>query len=336
MTTMVAPPSSSRSNTPTSTRDVDRVQPGRGFVEDVEDAALAAAQPRRDAQPLRLAAGQRRRGLPQAQVAEADVVDRAGAAATIGACSRNRLDRVVDGQAEDVGDGQPVEADVEDVASLSGRRGRCGQLAVMSGRYCTSRSMSPSPRHVGHWPARVLNEKCPGFHRWRRAARRVRRTGCVIWSKAPGVGRRGRPRVLADRRGVDLARPGGSRRGRGRGRGRAAPTRQSCARAAGTRLSRTRAVLPGAGRPGHRGHGRRTGKAAVTSCRLYRSPTVSVISPAGACPRGAVRPGPVPPDGRRAGQEGPDDRVRGPPRAAPGCPARRSGRPASRRPGRAR
>jgi hypothetical protein len=32
--------------------DVDRAQPGGRFVEDVEDAALAAAQPRRDSQPL--------------------------------------------------------------------------------------------------------------------------------------------------------------------------------------------------------------------------------------------------------------------------------------------
>ena len=44
--------------------------------------------------------------------------------------------------------------------------------------------MWPSPRQVGHWPSRVLNEKCPGFQRRRRAyadSANTRR----IWSNAP-------------------------------------------------------------------------------------------------------------------------------------------------------
>ena len=54
---------------------VKRVQPGRRLVEHVEHTALAAAQSRGDAQPLRLAAGQRRRGLAEPQVPQADLVD---------------------------------------------------------------------------------------------------------------------------------------------------------------------------------------------------------------------------------------------------------------------
>ena len=70
------------------------------------------------------------------------------------------------------------------VASLKRAPWQVGHGAVMSGRYWTSRSIWPSPRQVGHWPSRVLNEKCPGFQRCRRmsgdSANSRRR-----WSKAP-------------------------------------------------------------------------------------------------------------------------------------------------------
>ena len=56
--------------------DVHRVQARRRLVEHIEGVALAGAQAGRDAQPLRLAAGQRRRRLAQPQVAETDVEDR--------------------------------------------------------------------------------------------------------------------------------------------------------------------------------------------------------------------------------------------------------------------
>jgi hypothetical protein len=56
--------------------------------------------------------------------------------------------------------------------------------------------MWPMPRQVGHWPSRVLNEKCPG----------VRRSGEEAADLVEGSGVRGwrRSRVLSDRRGVDL------------------------------------------------------------------------------------------------------------------------------------
>ena len=70
------------------------------------------------------------------------------------------------------------------VASLNRAPWQVGHSTLMSGRYWTSRSMWPSPRQVGHWPSRVLNEKCPGFQRRRRAyadSANTRR----IWSNAP-------------------------------------------------------------------------------------------------------------------------------------------------------
>ena len=42
----------------------------------------------------------------------------------------------------------------------------------------------PSPRQVGHWPSRVLNEKCPGFQR-RRQAYADSANALRIWSNAP-------------------------------------------------------------------------------------------------------------------------------------------------------
>src|SRR5260370_20099838 len=54
---------------------VVRVQAGGRLVEDVQRAALAAAQPGGDPQPLRLAAGQGWGGLAEPQVTQADLVD---------------------------------------------------------------------------------------------------------------------------------------------------------------------------------------------------------------------------------------------------------------------
>ena len=91
---------------------VERVQPGGRLVEDVQRAALAAAQPGGDPQPLRLAAGQRRRRLAQPQVTEADLVD-----------GPQRPRRSVPGRrsapgrrarsGQHVGDGQAVDPDVQ-------------------------------------------------------------------------------------------------------------------------------------------------------------------------------------------------------------------------------
>jgi hypothetical protein len=92
--------------------NVERVQSRRGLVEDVEHAALAAAQARRDPQPLGLAAGQGRRGLAQPQVAQAHLVDgpqRRGDQSLL----REPAQRVVHGQAENISDGEAVDADVQ-------------------------------------------------------------------------------------------------------------------------------------------------------------------------------------------------------------------------------
>ena len=51
------------------------VQTDRGLVEDVEDTDQLRADLRRQAQALRLAARQRRRGAVELQVADADVVE---------------------------------------------------------------------------------------------------------------------------------------------------------------------------------------------------------------------------------------------------------------------
>jgi hypothetical protein len=86
------------------------VQPGGRLVEDVQGAALAAAQPGGDPQPLRLAAGQRRRGLAEPQVAQADLVDgpqRRGDRGLVG----EPLQGLVHAQAEHVGYGQAVDPD---------------------------------------------------------------------------------------------------------------------------------------------------------------------------------------------------------------------------------
>ena len=57
--------------------DVGEVEAGRRLVEDVERAAGGAlGQLGRELDPLRLAAGQRRRRLAEADVAETDVVQR--------------------------------------------------------------------------------------------------------------------------------------------------------------------------------------------------------------------------------------------------------------------
>ena len=57
-------------------RDVVEMQPGGRLVEDVEQPLAAVRrQMRRDLDALRLAAGQRRRRLAEAQVAEADLVE---------------------------------------------------------------------------------------------------------------------------------------------------------------------------------------------------------------------------------------------------------------------
>ena len=76
MTSRLCPACSSFRNAVEQLRDVVEVQPRRRLVEDVEHALAALGhQVRRDLDPLGLAAGQRRRRLPEAEVAETDLVE---------------------------------------------------------------------------------------------------------------------------------------------------------------------------------------------------------------------------------------------------------------------
>ena len=137
------------------------------------------------------------------------------------------------------------------VASLNRAPWQVGQPTAMSGRYWTSRSIWPSPRQVGHCPSRVLNEKCPGFQRRRPGVGGVGENAADLVER-PAVGRGRRPRVLADRRGVDLDDladageiqaadvPGQRRPAQQRPCGRDEAVQDECG-------------LPGAGRPGQRG-----------------------------------------------------------------------------------
>src|SRR6266571_8640693 len=55
--------------------NVIKVQPGRGLIEDVENALIVrAAEMRREFQPLRFPAGERRGRLPQTEIAEANFI----------------------------------------------------------------------------------------------------------------------------------------------------------------------------------------------------------------------------------------------------------------------
>ena len=74
-TITVLPRSRSRSRVADQLRVVALVQADRGLVEDVEDADQAGADLGREADPLRLAAGERARRAGQRQVADADVVE---------------------------------------------------------------------------------------------------------------------------------------------------------------------------------------------------------------------------------------------------------------------
>ncbi len=67
--------SRSRSSVADQPRVVALVQADRRLVEDVEDADELRADLRREPEPLRLAAGERRRRAVERQVADADVVE---------------------------------------------------------------------------------------------------------------------------------------------------------------------------------------------------------------------------------------------------------------------
>ena len=280
---------------------VERVQAGGRLVEDVQRAALAAAQPGGDPQPLRLAAGQGRRGLAEPQVTQSDLADRPQRRGDRGPVGEP-LQGVVHAQAEHVGDGQAVDPDgqggVVEAGAVAGRAldGDVGQVLdvevdVAEPAAGRALALAGVEREVPGLPAPPPGVRGLGEH----AADLVER---------PGVGRGRRPRVLADRRGVDLDDLADAAEVQAADVPGQRATRSARARAAGMRLSRTRAVFPAPDGPAS-AVSRCTGKAAVRSCRLYRSPISMVI-----CPPGPARCRTVPGHGRGPGQERADDRVR--------------------------
>src|SRR5207237_6103129 len=180
---------------------VERVQAGGRLVEDVQRAALAGAEPGCDPQPLRLAAGQGRRGLAEPQVTQSDLADGPQRRGDRGPAGQP-FQGVVHAQAEHVGDGQAVDPDgqggVVEAGAVAGRAldGDVGQVLdvevdVAEPEAGRALSLAGVEREVTGLPVPVPGVRGLGEH----AADLVER---------PGVGRRGRPRVLADRGGVDL------------------------------------------------------------------------------------------------------------------------------------
>ena len=99
--------------------DIGEVQTGRGLVEDIQRASgRASRQLGRELDALRLAAGERRRGLPEVDVSEADVVERA----QLGLRDRDvleELQRLLDGHLEDVGDALALVVDLQRLAVVA-------------------------------------------------------------------------------------------------------------------------------------------------------------------------------------------------------------------------
>src|SRR3989449_10109194 len=98
--------------------DVVEVEPRRRFVHDVEHVARRArAELGGDLEPLRLAPRKRRRGLAQAQVAEADVLEHAQPPREP-RLGGEELDGVVHGRVEHVADGPAAVPHGEDVGPV--------------------------------------------------------------------------------------------------------------------------------------------------------------------------------------------------------------------------
>jgi hypothetical protein len=164
-------------------------------------AALAAAQPGGDPQPLRLAAGQGWGGLAEPQVTQADLVDRPQRRGDRGPVGEP-LQGVVDSQVEHVGYGQAVDPDgqggVVEAGAVAGRAadGDVGQVLdvevdVAQPAAGGALALAGIEREVPGLPAPPPGVRGLGEH----PADLVER---------PGVGRGCGPRVLSDRRRVDL------------------------------------------------------------------------------------------------------------------------------------
>src|SRR5687767_2872499 len=99
--------------------NVLEVEPGRRLVEDVEGASgVALRELRRELHALCFAARQRRRALPEMDVAEADVRQRLELRVNARLVLEERK-RVLDGLLEHVGDVEPAEAHLERLAVVT-------------------------------------------------------------------------------------------------------------------------------------------------------------------------------------------------------------------------
>ena len=139
------------------------VQPGRRLVQHVHGAAgCPLPELRRELDPLRFPARQRRRGLPESHVPEADVEERLELP-----CDRRlvleELERLLDRHVEDLGDVLVLERDVERVAVVAGalahlaRHVHVGQEVHLDlDRAVALARLAPPAFHVEREPAGLI------------------------------------------------------------------------------------------------------------------------------------------------------------------------------------
>ena len=180
---------------------VDHVQPGGRLVENVQRVVLrAAGQLLGQLDPLRLAAGEGRRGLAEGEVAEADLVEQLQGPRDLRVIGE-KLEGFLDGHRQDVGDALALETNVERLrleavsATLLARhrhRGEELQLDVERPRALA---------RLAATAADVEGDAALGVA----AHATLRQAGEEIADQTenPGVGRGVGARGASDRRGVD-------------------------------------------------------------------------------------------------------------------------------------
>ena len=196
------PASTSRCSTCEQALDVGEVQAGRRLVEDVERPARRDLRELgRELDALRLAARQRRRGLPEADVAEADVVERLQPAADLRDVLEE-LDGLLDRHVEHVGDRLALEADLERLAVVALAVALLARDVDVRQEVHLDLDLAVAAADLAA-PALDVEREAAGLV----AARpRLLRLGEQVADdvEQPGVRRRVRPRRAADRRLVDL------------------------------------------------------------------------------------------------------------------------------------
>ncbi len=143
-------------------RHLGRVEAGAGLVEDEERAAARLAQGARELDPLRLAAGERGERLPEREVAEPELAERAEGADDA-RLAREEDQGLVDGHREHVVRALALDLDLQDLVAEALPR-QVGQVSATSARNCISMVSDPSPEQASQRPSATLNEKCPGVN----------------------------------------------------------------------------------------------------------------------------------------------------------------------------